>query len=88
MELLKRKMIEIEKKKKKNSTCMEYNKQREYHDLESPAKITVLSAMHLRPAAPKPTATRAFSIASTIASGNTIPWFFAPMLCWTGRILY
>lgn len=43
-----------------------------YHDFEPPTKTTVLSAMHLCPAAPKPAATKAFKVASGLASGMTI----------------
>lgn len=43
-----------------------------YHACEPPTKTTVLRAMHLCPAAPKPAATKAFTVASTFASGMTI----------------
>lgn len=51
-----------------------------YQGFESPTKITVLSAMHLCPAAPKPAAVKAFTVESMFASGMTTPWFFAPIL--------
>lgn len=50
-----------------------------YHGFEPPTKTTVLRAMHRCPAAPKPAATRAFKVASKLASGITMAWFFAPM---------
>lgn len=43
-----------------------------YHDFKPPTKTTVLSAMHLCPAAPKPAAAIAFKVASMFASGMTI----------------
>lgn len=43
----------------------------QYHRLMPPTKTTVLSAIHFCPAAPKPAATRAFKVASMLASGRT-----------------
>ena len=59
---------------------MDINWKQTYHECESPTKTTVLSAIHLCPAAPKPAATKAFKVASVLASGKTIAWFLAPML--------
>lgn len=44
----------------------------EYHDFEPPTKTTVLSAVHLCPAAPNPAATSASKVAPMHASGMII----------------
>lgn len=51
-----------------------------YHNSEPPTKTTVLIAVHLCPAAPKPAETKAFKVAPTFASGMTIVKFLAPIL--------
>lgn len=43
----------------------------EYHDFEPPTKTTVLIAVHLCAAAPKPAVTRASKVAPKLASGMT-----------------
>lgn len=43
----------------------------QHHGSMPPTKITAPIVMHFCPAAPKPEATRAFKVASTLASGIT-----------------
>lgn len=56
-----------------------FTEQRNYQKFVPPTKTTVLKAIHRWPAAPKPAATKAFNVASTLASGKTMAWFFAPI---------
>lgn len=62
----------IPKRKEKNKTLSDQTNKMNYHGLEPPTKTAVFRVIHLCPAAPKPAVTRAFKVASMLASGMMI----------------